>query len=255
MTTKNLTSNSVSSFENMSKGLPNVDRASKLKRAIGFVIDKITGLEVQSETVSIFTKCNKEVYFYHQGECCEEVYLADFDCDITDFNGAIILDIEGVQNEDNPSNIDASTTWTFYKIKTDKGDIWMRWVGESNGYYSELMSFSIGEKQEDIKLVSRYPKIVWDESCFLNCENCKNCKDCEDCKDCKGCYDCTDCKDCEGCKDCKGCHNCKLCFDCKDCHNCKLCYDCTDCKDCFNCKDCQDLTDKIGWINNEAPKK
>ena len=49
---------------------------------------------------------------------------------------------EEVKNSDfdeckKPDEYSESWTWTFYKIETNKGGIWMRWLGESNGWYSE----------------------------------------------------------------------------------------------------------------------
>lgn len=122
----------------------------ELSELNGRVIKEITGLEYNSDEVRIFTECGNEYLFYHEQDCCECVDLNDFEGDASDLIGALIVSAEEVTSDDQGAPEDAdSYTWTFYKIETNKGGIWMRWLGESNGYYSESVDFAWANKPEE----------------------------------------------------------------------------------------------------------
>ena len=77
---------------------------------------------------------------YHQQDCCEEVYLYDIDGDISDMQDTYCC-CAYMSQQYNEQSEDYSKTWTFYSIQTAKGYVWLRWIGESNGYYSESVDF------------------------------------------------------------------------------------------------------------------
>lgn len=112
----------------------------------GQTITKVEGLEENSEEVFIHTKEGNVYKFYHEQDCCESVYLSDFEGEESDLINGLIVNAEevsesGDEGSDNkPSGYCESFTWTFYKIDTTKGSLWMRWLGESNGYYSESIN-------------------------------------------------------------------------------------------------------------------
>ena len=111
----------------------------------GLTIDSVTGLEEGSEEISFKFSDGNEVKMWHHQECCESVAVYEVDGDSEDLIGGLIIDFreDTKANEDAPGRgWDESWTWTFYNITTSKGSVNIRWLGESNGYYSESVSIT-----------------------------------------------------------------------------------------------------------------
>jgi hypothetical protein len=91
----------------------------------------------------VFTTNEGEVYtLYHERECCEDVWIEDICGDLDDLLDAPIRVAEKTSNHDGePLYSEDSFTWTFYKLDTAKGGVTIRWYGQSNGYYSESVTF------------------------------------------------------------------------------------------------------------------
>lgn len=111
---------------------------------IGKIITAVDGLRQYSECVTFRCSDGSEYEFYHHPECCESVSLADFSGDEDDIlNTEIIQAEESISTE--PQNEEDkqrdSFTWCFYRITTAKGQLVLRFLGESNGYYGERMEF------------------------------------------------------------------------------------------------------------------
>lgn len=121
---------------------------SDLKGMILSKIDVIRECQDEDDKI-IFTLSNGDKYkLYHYQDCCEDVRIEDICGDINDLVGVPILQADESSNEDvNPDGVsvpkwqDDSFTWTFYKLGTIKGDVTIRWYGESNGYYGESVYF------------------------------------------------------------------------------------------------------------------
>ena len=121
---------------------------------IGKTLVSVEGLETDSYEVR-FTCSDGSVYLmYHEQDCCETVSIYDVCGDASDLEGGLVTDAREESNSDKPSDwnpdyVDDSFTWTFYHIQTTKGHVVIRWLGESNGYYSESVDFKLVKQGEN----------------------------------------------------------------------------------------------------------
>lgn len=75
-------------------------------------------------------------------DCCNSPAAVEDVCgDLSDLIGSPLLQAEESTNEEAPKEPPEGTqesyTWSFYKFGTVKGRVTVRFLGSSNGYYSE----------------------------------------------------------------------------------------------------------------------
>lgn len=120
-----------------------------MKEIVGKVLTGVEGLEVDSEKVVLYFSDNTQMVFEHYQDCCEQVYLLDYICDVDLSKPSVVLQAEERESKDISCPVtglgkdDESNTWTFYSINTSTGEIFMRWYGTSNGYYSEAVNYKL----------------------------------------------------------------------------------------------------------------
>lgn len=114
----------------------------EISSLVGMTLASATGKPGYSEMVFVTTDGRRFV-FYHEQDCCESVTINDVVGDLDDLVGSPLVRAEKRTNSGEPPHKYAdSWTWTFYEFATIKGSVTVRWLGESNGYYSESVSLA-----------------------------------------------------------------------------------------------------------------
>ena len=108
-----------------------------MAQMLGKTFVQVTG-SVGGDEMMFVTAQGERFMFAHSQDCCESVDINDIVGDLQDLVGAPLLIAEEVKGATEPdAEHYESYTYTFYKFATRKGYVDVRWLGESNGYYSE----------------------------------------------------------------------------------------------------------------------
>jgi hypothetical protein len=123
---------------------------TEFKALIGKTLQSVTGKVGDGEMTFGITTGERYRLFHYQ-DCCESVTVEDICGDLSDLIGSPIIQAEESVSDENPPGFikdgyQDSFTWTFYRIATAKGQVVIRWYGESNGYYSEKVDFERMDK-------------------------------------------------------------------------------------------------------------
>jgi hypothetical protein len=124
------------------------DKRTEFSELLGKTLTAVRGA-VGDERLEFICADGSIYVMYHSQDCCESVSVESIVGDLADLIGTPILRAEEATNdkEDPPdykteSDYRESFTWTLYKLATIKGYVDIRWLGESNGYYSESVDFA-----------------------------------------------------------------------------------------------------------------
>lgn len=107
----------------------------------------LAACDVGIDTVTLSTVDGRTFSLYHSQDCCESVSIHDTKGEVDDLLGLPLANVqEHITSEQWPDDAPTSEyyeswTWTTFTFTTSKGTVVIRWLGQSNGYYSESVSF------------------------------------------------------------------------------------------------------------------
>ena len=118
-----------------------------MARMLGQTFVEVTG-SVGDGEMTFVTADGQRFMFAHMQDCCESVSIEDICGNLQNLVGSPLLQAEEVSGV-TPVEFDEmeheSVTWTFYKFATRKGYVDVRWLGESNSYYSEGVDLFVSD--------------------------------------------------------------------------------------------------------------
>jgi len=95
------------------------------------------------DEILLTTASGKTIKIFHSQDCCETVSIEGTDGAWHDLFGKVIVEAtqsEWSDQEPKPNEYSESWTRTELKFRSDDTTVISRWIGESNGYYSEGVS-------------------------------------------------------------------------------------------------------------------
>ena len=114
----------------------------KLENLVGLTP---TSIVAEEDEITLNFEGGASIRFYHEQNCCENVWVEDVNGDWDDLLNTTLLVIDERVSYDAPNDSEEidSDSWTFYTFRSIKGSVDVRWHGSSNGYYSTSVDWEI----------------------------------------------------------------------------------------------------------------
>lgn len=113
----------------------------EINELIGEILTHIDVDEDNNE-IMLTTESGRIIKIFHYQDCCESVRIEDTEGNWHTLIGKVITDAseEVFPEGDPPPEYSDSWTRTVLTFKVDNSTVISRWIGESNGYYSESVN-------------------------------------------------------------------------------------------------------------------
>ena len=110
----------------------------KTKGMAGEVL-RYVDIDPDKNEILLTTESGRQFLFYHCQDCCESVEIEGTDGEWRELIGKPLVEVTQceIDRGDPPPECPDSWTRTALTFKVDGATVISRWIGESNGYYSE----------------------------------------------------------------------------------------------------------------------
>jgi hypothetical protein len=107
-----------------------------------YSIDSLVGetlsfidIDDDNNEILLTTESERQIKIFHQQDCCESVFIDSTDGDWSELLGKVLIEVtKDVISDETECE---SSTHTKLIFRVDDATVVSRWVGYSNGYYSE----------------------------------------------------------------------------------------------------------------------
>lgn len=113
----------------------------KFKDLIGETLEFVD-VDEQENQILLTTKSGRRILIYHDQGCCESVRIVDTLGNWHDLIGKVIVEVEEDIIDSGDHDGYDSKTETTLTFKVDGSTVISKWIGESNGFYSESVDIT-----------------------------------------------------------------------------------------------------------------
>jgi len=108
---------------------------------VGEVLDSVD-IDKKENQILLTTRSGRRFLVYHEQDCCESVAISGQDGSFDKLIGKPIVEARDIAVDTSEEAIDSSQTTTTLVFRVDDQTVISRWIGDSNGYYSESVEIA-----------------------------------------------------------------------------------------------------------------